>query len=108
MKNSKKENNDDNKIGARLKNIRINARLTQKDMGKIINMKPASVGALENGLYTPNYEVIRSIKKRLGVSYDYIIDGVDSDINTSDLIMKNKSLEEEVNRLSKVVDRLLK
>jgi transcriptional regulator with XRE-family HTH domain len=108
MKNykSNKDNNDD--IGTRLKNIRFNARLTQKEMGDIVNMKPASIGALENGLYTPNYEVLRAIRKRLGVSYDYIIDGVESDINTSELIIKNKALEEEVARLSKVVDRLLK
>lgn len=108
MNSSKKENIDINNIGARLKNIRLNARLTQKDMAKIVNMKPASVGALENGLYTPNYDVIRAIRKRLGVSYEYIIDGVESEMNTSDLIIKNKSLEEEVKRLSKIVDKLLK
>jgi transcriptional regulator with XRE-family HTH domain len=106
MSTSKKDNDDE--IGARLKNIRLNARLTQKEMAKIVNMKPASVGALENGLYTPNYDVLRAIRKRLGISYEYIIDGVDSDINISELILKNKSLEEEVARLSKVVDRLLK
>ena len=108
MKDSKKESDNINNIGARLKNIRLNARLTQKDMAEIVNMKPASIGALENGLYTPNYDVIRAIRNRLGVSYEYLIDGVESEINISDLIMKNKQLEEEVKRLSKVVDRLLK
>lgn len=108
MKDSKKESDNINNIGARLKNIRLNARLTQKDMAEIVNMRPASVGALENGLYTPNYDVIRAIRNRLGVSYDYIIDGVESEMNISDLIMKNKYLEEEVKRLNKVVDRLLK
>jgi transcriptional regulator with XRE-family HTH domain len=106
MNSSKKENIED--VGTRLKTVRLNARLTQKEMAEIVNMKPSSIGALENGLYTPNYEVLRAIRKRLGISYEYLIDGVESEMNTSGLIMKNKSLEEEVSRLNKIVDRLLK
>ena len=94
-------------VSTRLREIRINNRLTQKEMGAIIGMTAGSVGALENGLYTPNYDVLRMLKKKLNVSYDYILDG--NDVTSNDKAMtENKDLKEEVARLKKMVDRLLK
>lgn len=95
-------------IGERLREIRLDARLTQKEMGKIVGLTPGSVGALENNLYTPNYDVLRAIHDRLGVSYDYIIDGVRSVENPLKIISENKELRAEVDRLKKMVDKLLK
>lgn len=95
-------------IGDRLREIRLDARLTQKEMGKIVGLTPGSVGALENNLYTPNYDVLRAIHDRLGVSYDYIIDGVRSVENPLKIISENKELRAEVDRLKKMVDKLLK
>lgn len=95
-------------IGERLREIRLDARLTQKEMGKLVGLTPGSVGALENNLYTPNYDVLRAIHDRLGVSYDYIIDGVKSAENPSKLISENKELRLEIDRLKKMVDKLLK
>ncbi len=94
-------------VSTRLREIRINNRLTQKEMGEIINMTAGSVGALENGLYTPNYDVLRMLKKKLNVSYDYILDG-ENNISNDVVITENKDLKEEVARLKKMVDRLLK
>lgn len=95
-------------IGERLREIRLDARLTQKEMGKLVGLTPGSVGALENNLYTPNYDVLRAIHDRLGVPYDYIIDGVKLAENPSKLISENKELRLEIDRLKKMVDKLLK
>lgn len=95
-------------IGERLREIRLDARLTQKDMAKLVGLTPGSVGALENNLYTPNYDVLRAIHMNLGVSYDYIIDGIKATENPSKLIAENKELRLEIDRLKKMVDKLLK
>ena len=99
---------DTNDIASRLREIRIDSRLTQKEMGKIVGMTAGSVGALENGLYTPNFDVMRTLKKRLGISYDYIIDGEKNESSVQHLKNENAVLRDEVQRLKKIVDKLVK
>lgn len=95
-------------IAARLREIRIDARLTQKEMAEIVGLTPGSVGAMENGLYTPNYDVLRALKTRLNISYDYVIDGLESPVNNSQMVTENKELKLEVERLKKIIDKLVK
>lgn len=95
-------------IGQRLKEIRLDARLTQKEMANIVGLTPGSIGAMENDLYTPNYDVLRTIHSKLGVSYDYIIDGLKTPDNPSKLMAENRELKTEIDRLRKMVDKLLK
>lgn len=95
-------------VAKRLREIRIDNRLTQKEMGDIINMAAGSVGALENGLYTPSLDVLRTLKKKLNISYDYILDGEDNVATSLYLKEENKNLKEELDRLKKMVDKLLK
>jgi transcriptional regulator with XRE-family HTH domain len=102
-----KKTHTKDQIAKRLREVRIDNRLTQKEMGEIINMTSGSVGALENGLYTPNFDVLRTIKKRFNVSYDFMLDGeVGPDSNK--LLDENAKLKEEVERLKRMVDKLLK
>lgn len=105
---SKKTPKKTNAIGERLREIRLDARLTQREIAKMFNLTAAAVGALENGLYTPNYDVLRFIKKNFSVSYDYIIDGVKNPKPTEELIIENSKLKEENEMLKKVVEKLLK
>lgn len=95
-------------IGQRLREIRLDARLTQKDMAGIVGLTPGSIGAMENDLYTPNFDVLRAIHTKLGVSYDYIIDGVKSPENASKMASENKDLKAELERMRKVIDKLVK
>ncbi len=80
--------------------------MTQKELGKLVGLSPGSIGAMENDLYTPNFDVMRVLKKRLNASYDYIIDGVKS--NSIDLQKENERLKSEIERLTRIVDKLLK
>lgn len=95
-------------IGSRIRDIRHNAKLTQKELAAIIGMTPGSVGALENGLYTPNYNVIRALHQRFNVPYEYIIDGVKSPDNIKELSDENRKLKEENARLNRIIDKLTK
>jgi transcriptional regulator with XRE-family HTH domain len=93
-------------IGSRLKDVRLDARLTQKELAKIVGLTPGSIGAMENDLYTPNFDVLRALKQKLNVSYDYLIDGVKSD--GKNLHSENERLKKEIERLTRIVDKLLK
>lgn len=106
IKATKKDLGDYSDIKQRIKEIRIDNRLTQADLSKIVGLTPGSVGAIEQGLYTPSFKVLRALHHRLGVSYDYIIDGVRG--NQQDLSRRVRELEEENARLKKVVDKLTK
>lgn len=106
IKSTKKDLGDYSDIKKRFKEIRLDHRLTQADLSKIVGLTPGSVGAIEQGLYTPSFRVLRALHHRLGVSYDYIIDGVKTD--TQDLERRVKILEEENAMLRKVVQKLTK
>lgn len=108
IKHSKQISGNYSDIAQRLRDIRLDARLTQKEMAKLVGLTPGSVGALENGLYTPNFDVLRSIRQKLNVPYDYIIDGIKTDSAGSQAAIENKELRAEVERLKKMVDKLLK
>jgi transcriptional regulator with XRE-family HTH domain len=82
-------------ISRRFREVRLKHKLTQAELAKLIGMASGSVGAIEQGLYTPNFHVLRILKKKLGVSYNYIIDGEN-----------DQDLKEENERLKRIVDKL--
>ena len=108
IKSTKSIAGDYQDIAERMRGVRLDARLTQKDMAKIVDLTPAAISAMENGLYTPNFGVLRALKKKLGVSYEFVIDGVKTPENSSKIISENKELRSEVERLRRIVDKLLK
>lgn len=91
---------DFNDINRRFREVRLKNKLTQAELAKLIGMASGSVGAIEQGLYTPNFHVLRILKKKLGASYDYLIDGEQD--NQKEL----KDLKEENERLKRIVDKL--
>lgn len=94
-------------IAIRFKEIRINNKLTQKEFGKAVGLSAPAIGAIENGLYTPNFNVMRLLKDKFNIDYSYLIDG-DYSENIKNLRQENLQLKKEVDRLTKVVDKLVK
>lgn len=94
-------------ISERFKEIRIQHKLTQKEMGVIVGLSAPAVGAIENGLYTPNFKVMRILRKKFKIDYSYLIDG-ESGGELKNLRQENAKLKEELERLTKVVDKLVK
>lgn len=93
-------------INKRFREIRKKHNLTQKEMGDIIKLSSPAVSAIEQGLYTPNFGVLRIMKKKFKVDYDYIIDGQSGE-EIENLRQENLKLKSEIDRLTKVVDKLL-
>lgn len=104
IKSVKKSASEYADISFRIREIRLDARMTQKEMGKLVGLTAASIGAIENGLYTPNFKVLRIIHKKLNVPYEYIIDGTKGP--ERDLLKENTELKKENDRLKKVIDKL--
>ena len=81
--------------------------MTQKEFAKLVGLSAPAIGAIENALYTPNFKVLREIKRKLNIDYAYLIDGEDIDY-IKNLRQDNLKLKKEVERLTKVVDKLIK
>lgn len=105
-KSKERDTTDYSDINKRFKEIRLNHRLTQAEMGELVGLASGSVGAIEQGLYTPNYSVIRILKHKLNVSYNYLIDG--EKVDATDFSKECKQLREENERLKRIVDKLTK
>ena len=76
-------------------------------MAEVVGLSAPAIGAIENKLYTPNFGVLRKLKKRFNIDYNYIIDGQRS-VEIENLRQENARLKEELARLTKVVDKLVK
>ena len=59
-------------FGERLKELRTNKNITQKQFAKIIGIEERSYQRYENGNSTPNYNVLIFIADYYNVSLDYL------------------------------------
>ena len=88
----------------RVRHARMEHNMTQDELAKMVNMSQSAIGAIEQGLYTPNFNVLRVLKRRMNVSYDWLIDGEKATprLNTEEL----ERLREENRMLRAVVAKL--
>lgn len=105
-KSKQKDPTDYSDINKRFRDVRLNHRLTQAEMAELVGLASGSIGAIEQGLYTPNFSVLRILKQKLNVSYNYLIDG--DQVEGVDLANEVKQLREENERLKRIVDKLTK
>ncbi len=78
--------------GDRIKELRKQRGLTQKEFCKIINAKQAKLSCIERGTNEPGIEIIMTICKTFNVSADWLLFGEKSGGNT------NKPFEEEFSK----------
>lgn len=64
-------------VGERLKKIRQEHNLTQKEFGELFGMSANWVSSLEVGRLQPSLEALLEIHLKWGVPYEYIIEGKD-------------------------------
>ncbi len=60
-------------VGKRLKELRKGKGLTQKELGKLVNVTKVSVCCYENGVRTPNLETFEDLINVLDVTADYLL-----------------------------------
>jgi len=88
--------------GQFLKNLRIKARLTQKDVAKIFNVTRGQVGHLENDLTTISLQSLVKLSEASGVSKDMIYSLIDQ----GKLSLKTASLPVKFEKIRDIVQYL--
>ncbi|MDU3775732.1 MAG: helix-turn-helix transcriptional regulator [Clostridium perfringens] len=64
-------------FGKRLKLLRTNLNLTQKQLGKNLNLSQRAVSSYENGLRFPDEQILNLIADYFNVSIDYLLGRTD-------------------------------
>ena len=60
---------------ARLRNLRLQKNLLQKDMAKLAGVTPVHYGRYERGISRPTVDALKRLADVLGVTGDYLLDG---------------------------------
>lgn len=64
-------------LGKRVKSLRENMKLTQQDLGDIVDLHGSNVGRIENGKVFPASDVLLKMAIYFGVSCDWLLTGED-------------------------------
>jgi len=72
-------------IGKRIKTLRYEKKLTQKQFGDLLGISRQYIGKIENG-HTLSVEQIAAICKKTGVTMDYIVFGIVDPLNNVDFL----------------------
>ena len=65
-------------FGENIKNLRKDKSLTQKEIADEYGVTDRAVSTWENGTAEPNYEILKGLAKKYGVTTDYLL-GIDYD-----------------------------
>lgn len=64
---------EDEKLGQRMQQCRIDARITQSEMAKAIDLSEHYVSAIERGVHKCNARTLIAYAKKCNVSLDYLV-----------------------------------
>lgn len=64
-------------FGKRLKLLRTNLKLTQKQLGEYLNLSQRAISSYENGLRFPDEQILNLIANYFNVSVDYLLGRTD-------------------------------
>lgn len=78
-------------FGKKLKKLRTNKNLSQKDLSKILNVSNTIISSYEASLRMPSYDVLVKIARYFNVTTDYLL-GIKNDdiLNIGNLTSKQK------------------
>lgn len=109
-------------FGQRLKELRKDNRMTQEELGKIINVSKVSISGYENGTRSPDRETLVNIADYFNVSVDYLLDrekspdwaSTDDLLKLEDMLASNKPMayngielnEEDKERINAVLTQV--
>ena len=62
-------------LGARIAALRIQAGMSQAELGKRLSVSPSAVGMYEQGRREPSMDRIVALSKIFGVTTDYLLTG---------------------------------
>jgi len=86
----------------RLRELRRQRNLSQKELGKIVGLHYINIGKYERGLAAPSSERLKRIAEALGVTTDYLIDGKTDEVAKAKLEDKDLlQMFQEIEKFSK-------
>ncbi|HHW03367.1 MAG TPA: helix-turn-helix transcriptional regulator [Thermoanaerobacterales bacterium] len=60
-------------VGKKIKELRLNRKMTQEELGKIIGVTTSMIGMYETGARNPSYAVLNKIAEYFNVTTDYLL-----------------------------------
>lgn len=95
------------KIGATLKKLRKDSKLTQKALADKCNMSRGYLADLEADRYNPSIDTLKTIASALGVSVNEFFDEEEEDHSSEENIKLNKKDEKDIKKaLNETLDQL--
>lgn len=73
-------------FGTRLRYLRKRSSLTQKELGKALNISASSIGMYERGIREPSYKLLFDIASYFNVSIDYLLGYYKEDTDKTDQV----------------------
>lgn len=82
-------------VGERIRNLRIDARMTQEELGLKVGVIKQTVSSWEKGISTPNYDILVELSNIFQVSTDFLLGKTDDPKNVKmDLDPKKESISD--------------
>ena len=60
-------------FGAKMKQLRLQRKLTQMDLGNMLGVSKSVISSYENGAHYPPYDILLGLARIFGVSTDYLL-----------------------------------
>lgn len=85
------------RMGAIIKQARINAGMTQEQLSEIVDVTPAFIGHIERGERSVSLKTLFAIAGKLDISFDYlllqnvILDDTQQNVKSFEQLIKDKS-----------------
>lgn len=89
-------------LGKRIKEIRKSCKMTQEQLGELINIEPSSLGNIENGYNYPLLSTLEKITKVLNCSMTEVFEYEHLDDNDVLIDKINKILEKNPDKVKQV------
>lgn len=64
---------DSKEFGARVKELRENKKLTQEQLGELLNITAKHLSKIETGLRGPSVQLIITLAEKLDISTDFLL-----------------------------------
>ncbi|MBS9422256.1 XRE family transcriptional regulator [Photorhabdus caribbeanensis] len=76
----------------RIRQSRLKQKITQEALGKRIGVTKATISQWESGVTAPNGKNLVNLARELSVTVDWLLEGVDTDVNNPPEIVANASV----------------
>lgn len=97
MENPEPLNGNNQFLGKRLKQLRIEKKITQLELGKIINVTHVSISGYESGNRFPDISTLERLADYFNVQIDYLLgrDQVDRRVQDQEICLGDEALSEK-------------